>query len=192
VAAFFTWYGETNFGGYFLATVPFLALLAVRALPAGRAFWPLFLLVALAQGLLARRLVESANRGLERGAHARKVEAARRSIGEAGLLVSFDPWNQPVTLSLPGVNEMNLRNELFAYGRAGGTAEASARDLLQRLEPLRPAGLPTVIDLGGLQSANPRADSFLEILSTSLESQFGPADRSDPEHPLLRLPDEPR
>jgi hypothetical protein len=188
VAAFFAWYGEINFGGYYISTVPFLALLAVRALPAGRAFWPLCLGVCLVQGALARRLVESANRGLDRAVHARKVEAARRIVGEVGLVVSFDPQNQPITLSMPGVDELNLRNELFAYGRSGGSAEAFARDLLLRLEPRRAVSLPTAIDLGGLLRANRRAESFMESLSASLEDQFGPADRSDPEHPLLRLP----
>jgi hypothetical protein len=183
VALFFAWYGEVNYGGYYISLVPILAVLAVRALPSGRSFWLLWGTVVLAQAYLTQRLLTAANFGLDPAEQRAKVEAARRVLGEAGLLVSFDPLNQPVTLRLPGVAEMNLRNELFAYGRSGGTPEAAAREILQTL-PARGA-FRIAIDLAGLEQTNRRAKPFVEAFARVLETEFGPADRQEPAHPLV-------
>lgn len=186
VGLFFTWYGETNYGGYYISTVPFLAALSVRCLPRGRAFWLVFLVVCSIQGVLTRKLVKTANVAFNERDFERKVAATRRALGENGLLVSFDPSLQPVTLSLPSVAEQNLRNELFAFGKAQGDPMAGARELLRSLRQTS-GTVPTAIDLGGLVRGNARARPFLSSLASALELEIGPADRYDPEHPMLRL-----
>jgi hypothetical protein len=182
VALFFTWYGESNRGAYFTAIVPVLAVLAVRALPRGRAGTGLVALAVALQLALALWSVRAYAAGFSPARQERRVEAVRAAMGPRGRVITFSVERQPVTLRLPDVREINLRLELVRALTGGAAPEQAARDILAFVREVRGReATPLVLDVTPAGGGR-RFTETLERLAAAAEAELGaPAARE----PLL-------
>jgi hypothetical protein len=186
--AFFTWYGEANNGGYFVSIVPFLAVLAERALPSGRAAIPAALVAIAIQATLSLGMIASHARQFSWEDRVARAALVRDAIGESGTVVSFEPTNQPITLDLPGIRELNRRSEFMKAAARGVDPVDSARGTMEYLRYLagkRPGRI--LLDLG--LERRVRNDSRLEPRLREIENaaalEFGPIRGADSRFPMV-------
>lgn len=186
--AFFAWYGEGNRGGYFLPIVPFLAVLAERALPRGRAFGVVFLGLLALQLSLSLHVVSLHTQRFSAEERQERVAAVREVLGEHGTLVSLEPTHQPITLDLVGVRELNKRPEFMGGAIEGRSPDQLAHETVEYLRAvMRTSQGPVALDLGLRRKGIARFEPYLDALERALGREFGPVSHRDSKFPLLRL-----
>jgi hypothetical protein len=188
VLSFFTWYGEATRGGYFASILPFLAVLAARALPPTRMAVPVALVALAGQHLLAWIQVDSYQERFSEEDRSLRAEAVRAAIGESGVIVSFEPTHQPLTLDLPRVREINVRGDFMKTALSGMDPKTSARETVRYLHKVLGENAGKVaLDLG----LGRRTDSlfafgiYLDAIESAVTAAFGQAVRENPRFPMI-------
>jgi hypothetical protein len=186
VLGFFTWYGEATRGGYFASIIPFLAVLAGRALPRTRMAIPISLAALAGQGLLSWIQVNAYDKRFSAEERSLRAEAVRAAIGESGVVVSFEPTHQPLTLDLPRVREINVRGDFMKTAASGMDPKTSAYETVRYLNKVLGENTGKVaLDLGlGRRSGSPFG-VYLNEIESAVTTAFGQAVREDSRFPMI-------
>jgi len=187
---FFCWYGEATRGGYFASAIPFLAVLAARALPAGIGGIGLATVALGLQAFVSARQARDYASEFSWEDRRARCAAVRSVLGEQGTLLSFDPTLQPVTLDLSGVREVNARSDLMRTTKNGMAPAASAQitvDFLRKLMDRWPGPFaldPVLTRRAGLEDElAPFRAAIEDAVTAAFQARLVP----DPRFPLLRL-----
>lgn len=188
VLGFFTWYGEATRGGYFVSILPFLAVLAARALPATKLAVPVALASLAGQGLLSWIQVASYQQRFSEEDRSLRAKVVRSAIGESGIVVSFEPTHQPLTLDLPDVREINVRGDFMKTAASGMDPRTSARETVRYLHKVLNENAGKVaLDLGlGRRIGSPlELRIYLDEIEVAVTAAFGQTVREDPRFPMI-------
>jgi hypothetical protein len=145
---FFTWYAESNRGGYFFGILPFLAVLVAEAVGRQRGGLWIGTLAVPTQALLSLWLLHQFDARYSEDEFETRTAIVRDAIGERGVVISFEPTLQPITLRFPAIRELNVREYLSDVVHQGLPPEEAGRRTLEYVRRVdQEYDVPVILDL---------------------------------------------